>query len=230
MGQLFWELSPPFGQYRLMSGPGAFETACTDAALISDSVVNPERFSSIFDRHAVTVFRYLAGRVDRSTSEDLLADVFETAFRARQHYDTRYDGALPWLLGIATNIIRHHHRSQMRHSTMLGRVTRLQEQANDTANAANPPAASAERRDQMRSVSRALDALDDKHREVLVLSAGLGLSYEDISRALGIRIGTVRSRLFRARTKLRELLETGGQYTEYVESDQRHPVAEEHSE
>ena len=57
---------------------------------------------------------------------------------------------------------------------------------------------------------------------------GLELSYEDIARALGIRVGTVRSRLSRARRKLRELLETDGQYSTYVESNQRHPVAEEH--
>ena len=56
-----------------------------------------------------------------------------------------------------------------------------------------------------------------------MLSAGLGLSYADIARVLGIRIGTVRSRISRARTKLRELLETNGQYTAYVESDRRHP-------
>jgi RNA polymerase sigma-70 factor, ECF subfamily len=82
----------------------------------------------------------------------------------------------------------------------------------------------------MQRVHHALAILDDRHREVLVLSTGLGLSYEDIARALGIRIGTVRSRLSRARTRLRELLEIDGQYTGYMASDQRHPVAEERSE
>ena len=113
---------------------------------------------------------------------------------------------------------------------MLRRIAHLEEQGTSATNAIDPPAASAEQRDQMQGVRRALDALDDKHREVLVLSAGLGLSYDDIGRALGIRVGTVRSRVFRARENLRELLEADGQYTAYAKSDHRSTVAEEHRE
>jgi RNA polymerase sigma-70 factor, ECF subfamily len=90
------------------------------------------------------------------------------------------------------------------------------------------PSASAELHDEMQSVRWALGALNDRHRQVLVLSAGLGLSYEDIAQTLGIRIGTVRSRLSRARRRLRELLEADGQYRGYDELDQRHSVGEEH--
>jgi RNA polymerase sigma factor (sigma-70 family) len=221
---------PASGNIGLVSGIDASGTKSTDGALIGDSVSNPECFSVIFERHGASVFRYLASRVDRSSAEDLLADVFEAAFRARQRYDTRSDGALPWLLGIASNMIRHHRRSQVRRTSMLRRITHLEEQGKSATNAMDPPAASAEQRDQMQGVRRALDALDDKHREVLVLSAGLGLSYDDIGRALGIRVGTVRSRVFRARANLRELLEADGQYTAYAKSDHRSTVAEEHRE
>ena len=218
------------GQYRLMSDTGASGSASTDAAIISQSVVDPECFSLIVERHATSVFRYLASRVDRSTSEDLLADVFEAAFRARHRYDTRYDNALPWLLGIATNVIRHHRRSEIRHASMVRRVTQLHGRSQETSDAMDAVATSAELHDEMQCVRRALAALDDRHRQVLVLSAGLGLSYEDIAQTLGIRIGTVRSRLSRARRRLRELLEADGQYRAYVESDRRHPVAEERSQ
>jgi len=92
-----------------MSARGASESTGTDAAVIGESLIDPERFSLIVERHATSVFRYLASRVDQSSSEDLLADVFEAAFRARHRYDEQYEDCLPWLLGIATNIIRHHH-------------------------------------------------------------------------------------------------------------------------
>jgi RNA polymerase sigma factor (sigma-70 family) len=212
-----------------MSDTGASGSASTDASIISQSVVDPECFSLIVERHATSVFRYLASRVDRSTSEDLLADVFETAFRARQRYDTRNDNALPWLLGIATNMLRHHRRSEMRHASMVRRVTQLHGRKNETPEATDAVATSAELDVEMQCVRRALAGLNDRHRQVLVLSAGLGLSYEDIALALGIRIGTVRSRLSRARQRLRELLEADGQYRGYDESNQRHPVEEERS-
>jgi RNA polymerase sigma factor (sigma-70 family) len=216
-----------FGQYRLMSATGASESTSTDAALISRSVADPKAFSMIVERHATSVFRYLASRVDRASSEDLLADVFEAAFRARQRYQPRHDDALPWLIGIATNVVRHHRRSEMRHTSMLRRLIHGHGPSKDNSEAGDP-FANIESRDQMQCVRHALTTLDDKHREVLVLSAGLGLSYEDIARALGIKIGTVRSRLSRARTRLRELLEADGQYTAYVDPDERSPVAEEH--
>lgn len=206
-----------------MSGTGAPRISDTDAVVISDSVDCPECFRLIVERHATSVFRYLASRVDRSSSEDLLADVFETAFRSRGRYDTRYDDALPWLLGIATNMLHHHRRSAIRSSSMLLRLAQLRARSDELAKTEDVVVASAELHDELQRVRDAMAALDDRHREILVLSAGLGLSYEDIARALGIRIGTVRSRISRARTKLRELLETDGQYTAYVESNRRHP-------
>jgi RNA polymerase sigma factor (sigma-70 family) len=211
-----------------MSGTGASESTGTDAALISRSLLDPECFSLIVERHGTSVLRYLNSRVGRASSEDLLADVFEAAFRARQRYDTRYDVALPWLLGIATNVVRHHRRSETRRSSMVRRVTRLHGRSQEPSEAVDSVVARAELNDEIHEVRRALAALDDKHRAVLVLSAGLGLSYEDIARALGIRVGTVRSRLSRARRRLRELLAIDGQYSTYVESDRRNQVVEEH--
>jgi RNA polymerase sigma-70 factor (ECF subfamily) len=127
------------------------------------------------ERHATPVFRYLASRVERSTSEDLLADVFEAAFKARHGYDTRYDNALPWLLGIATNVIRHHRRSEMRHASMVRRVTQLHGRSGATSETIDAVATTAELHDEMQCVRRALAVLNDRHLQVLVLSAGLGL-------------------------------------------------------
>jgi RNA polymerase sigma-70 factor (ECF subfamily) len=202
-----------------MGDTGASDEGCTDAAVISRSINDPESFTLIIERHATSIFRYLVSRVDRSTSEDLLADVFAAAFQARNRYDTRYENALPWLLGIATNVIRHHRRSEVRHASMVRRVTQLHRRTNETSEAIDAVATTAELDDEMQCVRRALAGLNDRHRQVLVLSAGLGLSYEDIAQTLGIRIGTVRSRLSRARRRLRELLEADGQYVGKGELD-----------
>jgi RNA polymerase sigma factor (sigma-70 family) len=212
-----------------MSDTGASASTGTDAAIISRSVVDPESFSLIVERHATRVFRYLTSRADRSTSEDLLADVFEVAFQARTRYDTRFENALPWLLGIATNVIRHHRRSELRHASMVRRMTQLHRSINEASEAVDAVATTAQLDDEMQCVRRALAGLNDRHRQVLVLSAGLGLSYEDIAQTLGIRIGTVRSRLSRARRRLRELLEADGQYSGYDEAIQQHSVDEEQS-
>lgn len=221
------ELFDPFGQYCSVSDMGASRITDSDAVLIGDSVLSPEIFGLIVERHATSVFRYLASRLDRSNSEDLLAEVFETAFRARQRYDSHYDGALPWLLGIANNLLRHHRRSEIRNTSLLFRLTQARARRDEEVETEDVVAVSVELKDQMQTVRRALDALDERHREVLVLSAGLGLGYEDIARTLGINVGTVRSRLSRARTRLRELLGAGGQYTVYAESSRHGPVPEE---
>jgi RNA polymerase sigma factor (sigma-70 family) len=224
------ELLDSIGQYHPMGDTGASDEGCTDAAVISRSINEPESFSVIVERHATSVFRYLASRGDRSTSEDLLADVFEVAFKSRNRYDTHYESALPWLLGIATNVIRHHRRSERRHLAMVRRVTQVHSRRSESSEVSDAVTSGAELGEKMQCVRRALDGLNDKHRQVIVLSAGIGLSYEDIAQALGIRIGTVRSRLSRARQQLRELLAADGQYSSYDESDEGHPAAEESSE
>jgi RNA polymerase sigma-70 factor (ECF subfamily) len=75
-------------------------------------------------------------------------------------------------------------------------------------------------------ISAALACLDEKYRDVLTLFAGPGLSYDEISRALQIPIGTVRSRMSRGRLQLRELLDPSGQYRDMDESDGK-PIEEE---
>ena len=82
----------------------------TDAELIIESLVEPARFGEIFDRHAEVVFRYLARRIGPDDANDLLAEVFLSAFEARFRYDSDFSTALPWLYGIASNRLRKHFR------------------------------------------------------------------------------------------------------------------------
>jgi RNA polymerase sigma factor (sigma-70 family) len=184
----------------------------SDAARIAASLTESAAFAPIFERHARVLYRYLLSRVDPQSAEDLLSEVFVIAFRRRASYDTTYEDARPWLLGIATNALRHHRRAESRRLTMLERVHRSGRDQRDVMpeDVANAVAD----RDEVEAVRTALARLDPKYADVVMLFSAFGLSYEEIARALGLRIGTVRSRLSRGRAQLRELLTTAGQYPE----------------
>src|SRR5690349_5435693 len=77
-----------------------------DSAIIAQSQTVPEGFATIFDRHAGAVHRYLARRASRSVADDLVSETFLVAFGQRGRYDVTKPDALPWLYGIATNLLR----------------------------------------------------------------------------------------------------------------------------
>jgi DNA-directed RNA polymerase specialized sigma24 family protein len=85
-----------------------------DGALFVRSVDEPELFTVIFDRHYRSVYGYLSRRVGRVIADDLAAETFVRAFERRSSYDPRAERAVPWLLGIAMNLIAHHRRSEAR--------------------------------------------------------------------------------------------------------------------
>jgi RNA polymerase sigma factor (sigma-70 family) len=175
-----------------------------DNELIRDSILNPERFSVIFERHYEAVRRYAQRRAGLEAGEEIAARTFESAFAARSRFRTNYPSARPWLLGIATNLVRHHFREEAARLRALVRV----------GTAWDRPTA-----DELEDVTRKIDSgrlgrdlgiaimsLDGGDRDVLLLFAWAELSYEEIAVSLHIPIGTVRSRLHRARRRVRELL------------------------
>jgi len=83
----------------------------TDGELIAAALERPERFEAIFDRHAVSIYRYLRRRVGDQLAEELTAETFTRALHALGQFDTASASALPWLYGIAVNVIRMHARS-----------------------------------------------------------------------------------------------------------------------
>ena len=185
--------------------------SATDADLVAGSLQDPQQFALLFDRHARSVHRYVASRARRGDVDDVVSETFVTAFRTRDRYDRAFHDARPWLLGIATNVLRHHHRSEGRRLTRLRTVVRSPEADVDPAEAV---AAAVDNSSEIRRVARALVRLDDRHREVLLLVAGPGLTYDEMARTLGVPVGTVRSRLARGRQRLRELLDSDGQHEE----------------
>ena len=183
--------------------------SATDADLIVASLDDPQEFGGLFDRHGRAVHRYVASRARRADVDDVVSETFVTAFRARSRYDRTYGDARPWLFGIATNVLRHHHRSEHRRLARLRAVPRAPEPVVDLSEGV---AAAVDAASESDRIDRALDRLDDRHRDVLLLAASADLTYVEIARALGVPVGTVRSRLARGRSRLRELLVAGGQH------------------
>jgi RNA polymerase sigma factor (sigma-70 family) len=178
----------------------------TDADAIAASKTDPTRFGVIFDRHVEAIHAYLQRRVGPDIADDLAAETFVKAFGARGRYDVSRESARPWLFGIATNVVRHHRRRERRQLAAYRRsfVTPTLPDNEEVEDRADAAIAS-------RRLARALASLRASQREVLVLHAWADLSYAEIAAALDLPIGTVRSRLHRARRRMRELIGTSGQ-------------------
>ncbi|MFE3762344.1 RNA polymerase sigma factor [Streptomyces sp. NPDC059104] len=165
---------------------------------------DPEAFEELYERYAKAVYNHafrLTG--DWSTAEDVMSATFLDAWRTRERVEAEEErGSLrPWLLGIATNKARNAGRSARRRWAFLARIP-APEPVEDFAEEA------AGRIDDVRrlaAVHRAMEGLRHQEREVLALCVWSGLDYQQAARALDVPVGTVRSRLSRARSRLRAL-------------------------
>ena len=174
------------------------EAAVSDAEVMAASRLDSERFGEIFDRHAAAVHGFLARRGGRDRADDLLGEVFTIAFDRRRSFDTRYPSALPWLVGIAHNLLRTRLRKDSMRPVLLSRI--------GTHGADNPWEDVDGRLDAVEPGSRAARALAHLpvgERDVVQLVAWEGLSVSEAAAVLRIPAGTARSRLHRARTALR---------------------------
>jgi RNA polymerase sigma factor (sigma-70 family) len=173
-----------------------------DASVIAASVRDPERFAVIYDRHAAAIHRDLARRLGVQVADDLVGETFLAAFRRRAGYDGRRIEALPWLYGIATNVVAQHRREEARAYRLL-QVTPLP--GDDTGHDERVSAAVTATAQRDRLIA-ALADLTPGDRDVLLLMAQEELRYEQVAAALDIPVGTVRSRLHRARVTIRAAL------------------------
>jgi RNA polymerase sigma factor (sigma-70 family) len=159
-----------------------------------------QAFEQLFDRHANAIFAFCLRRTgDRGAAEDLMSTTFLHAWRRRADMQLGTEGPVPWLYGIAANLVRRHLRGVGRRQVAMGRVS---------APGAEPDPSEeiADRLDGARRVDRTLQALQslaESDQELFVLCVWQELSYEEAATALGIPVGTVRSRLSRARSRLR---------------------------
>lgn len=161
-------------------------------------------FDAVFDRHFDDVYRFVARRLGRDTADDLTASVFVEAFAGFASYDEGLGSIRPWLFGIATNLVRRHRRTEERRLRAFAR------------HGVDPIAADAGALDRVDASSdgprlaRALAGLAQRDRDVLLLYAWADMTYDEIAQALDIPVGTVRSRLARARQAMRARLEVRG--------------------
>ncbi|PYN52764.1 MAG: RNA polymerase subunit sigma-70 [Candidatus Rokuibacteriota bacterium] len=178
----------------------------SDAEVIGRSLDQPEAFGLIYDRHAATVLRFLGRRAGAEVAEGLVGELFRIAFERRKTFDTSRASALPWLYGIGSNLLMKHRRGEARRLRASARMAAADEAVDRRASAGALDA-----RLLFPRVADAIEALPDSEREALLLFAWEDLSYQSVAEALQLPIGTVRSRLNRARAHLRELLEPGGE-------------------
>jgi RNA polymerase sigma-70 factor (ECF subfamily) len=177
----------------------------TDNVLIERSVQGrPDAFVAVVQRHEAAIHGFLSRRAGRHVADDLLGEVWVRAFAGRGSYDLSYRDARPWLYGIARNVLRAHWRASVTADAASG---------SDVAGAGSKPEEVADPWDDIvdrldsaalaRALVSAVRALPPAEREVLLLVAWEQLSPAEAAVALGVPPGTARSRLHRARAKLR---------------------------
>lgn len=164
------------------------------------SLEDPHAFTGIFERYYGPIHRYIERRVGRTLARDLAADTFLIAFGRRERFDSARGDVLPWLFGIASNLLRDHAREERR---MLRAYART-----GVAPVATEEATRVEERldaeSDVRALADGLARLPRGQREALLLLAWGDLTYAQIAVALGVPVGTVRSRIARARRRLGE--------------------------
>ncbi|MFC8038158.1 RNA polymerase sigma factor [Paenarthrobacter sp. NPDC057355] len=175
----------------------------TDNDIIRRCRESPEAFGELYDRHAPIIYRYAARRAGDFVAEDVTSETFLVAWQQLGSYDHAREDARPWLFGIATNLLRHHHRAEARMLKTVAKAASPEGLSDDTDRiAAQVDATAATGR-----LARTLKNMAAIDRETVLLCAWADLSYEGIALAMKVPVGTVRSRLNRARRVLRSQLD-----------------------
>ena len=192
----------PIGHMQLVDAADP-QAGNEDNAALRASVARPQVFAILFDRHYNAIWRYLCRRTGPTGADDLTGETFLRAFAKRAGYQPSPLGARPWLYGIATNLLREDSRREERQMRAYARAAQplvdagLDDDVNGRLDAASLGPA----------VLTALSRLDPHDRDTLMLLALTELGYAGIADATNVPVGTVRSRLNRARRLLRVELE-----------------------
>jgi RNA polymerase sigma-70 factor (ECF subfamily) len=160
-------------------------------------------FGELFERHADSVYNHCFRRTGSwSTAEDLTQVVFLEAWRRHRQVQFHGESVLPWLLGVANNAIRNSDRSARRYRRLLAKLPRptaIPDQSEEAIGRVDDERA-------MRNLLHAFNQLSTHDQEIVSLCDWTGLGYEEAATVVNVPIGTVRSRLSRARARLREHL------------------------
>ncbi|MFI8527274.1 RNA polymerase sigma factor [Promicromonospora sukumoe] len=174
--------------------------------MIAAADQDSEQFAVLYDRYSAGLYRYAYRRVGAEHAEDVVAETFAVAFRRRHTYDRSRPDARPWLYGIATKEIARWRRSEEARLRAWARSDLGQAEESPADRVAERVSASAAGPE----LAEALRQLTPGDRDVLLLEAWGDLTQEQIARTLGIRPGTARSRLHRARRQVQASLGAAG--------------------
>lgn len=170
-----------------------------DRDIVVRSLTDPTTFGLLFHRHSVAIFRYAARRVGPDVAEDIMSETFVTAFQQRARFDRSYTDARPWLFGIATMVIRRYRATEVR---VLRTVEASIAAFRESADLQEPLVDRLDAEQRLTRLAPAIADLPRRDRDTLLLYAWAELDYEGVATALGVPVGTVRSRLNRVRRKL----------------------------
>jgi RNA polymerase sigma-70 factor, ECF subfamily len=166
--------------------------------------VRSEEFERLYSEQAQPLFAFLAYRIgDRALAEDLVAETFERALRARHRFDRRRASKKTWLYTIGLNCLRDHQRRAAAERRALEKSAVLSAVVEQPA--LNPGSDQVEARDAIR---RGFEVLSDEEREAIALRYGGDLTVPEIAKVTGERLTTVEGRVYRGLHKLRD--EIGG--------------------
>lgn len=192
---------PQIPRLLLTQDPPRAVGGSTDAELVAASLRDAEVFTELFERHWASLYRFCRSRAG-GAGEDIAAETFRVAFDRRRRYDSRHHDARPWLFGIATNLLRDHFRAAQRDEIKHTRAAARDALSN------HDEIGGLERQLLGPRLTEALGGLPTADRDALLLLAWADLDYEQIAQALDVPLGTVRSRIHRARQRLRGFLDT----------------------
>lgn len=174
-----------------------------DNTLIDETLAgDPEAFGLLvrkYQNRLFTTVTHMVGSAD--AARDIVQDVFVQAFLKLDTFK-RASAFYTWLYRIAFNTcVSHRRRRRPMQSTDRNRELAGEEPVDRT-----PPTDPLEQQETADQVQRALAQLSDEHRQILLLREVEGCSYEELAEILEVPVGTIRSRLHRARMQLRDEL------------------------
>ena len=182
-----------------VSADGVITGVSTDADIIRRAGEHPRAFAELYERYARQIARFAIRRVGTDAADDVVSETFLVAYRKRATFDPAAESALPWLYGIASREVKRHRGAEVRY---LRAQAASRGVASDSPDASGDAEVRLDAAASMRDLAPALAKLAARDRDTLLLYAWGDLTYEQVGAALGIPVGTVRSRLNRARRKL----------------------------
>jgi len=174
----------------------------SDSELVRRSHAEPECFAELFDRYFAQLHRYAARRLGRAGGDDVAAETFLVAFSRRDVFDPDKGTVRAWLFGIATHLIHGQQRDEIRGYRAYARAAAESSVPGHEDRATARVAAGTARN----RIVAALADLSAGDRDALLLVVWGEMSHEEAAAALDIPVGTIGSRMHRARRRLRAAL------------------------